>query len=91
MAQGLKQQFIEWVGKQPAERSYVYDNTCGCAFAQFLRDCWGMENPSVGASFWAAGPYGDRLVRDLPAGINDAVYAEPRTFGALAERLAAAA
>ena len=76
--------FAEWAEKQPADGTYDYMNSCGCAFQQYALVV-GLENPMVGSTFWYVGG----VKRPLPEWIDIAVSGQPHTFGALASRLRA--
>lgn len=81
---GLTEQFTDWVRTKPADEAYDYENISGCAMYCFLK--------AAGYPVEVCGGYGDwwdiHGTRHLVALPPSALSAEPRTFGALADRLA---
>ena len=68
-----KQEFIEWLGQQPKNKTYPYIETRHCAVAQFLQ-YKGCERQDSDPSFEKA------------VGVHGIVAAFPHTFGAAYRR-----
>lgn len=86
----LKEQFVDWVAKQPRDREYPYMLPGCCGFATFLKEVGICEVPRVTEQTWRDGLFSkDR--RLMPAGLDDALVEMPWTFGALHDRLTALA
>ena len=81
----LYDQFADWVKLQPADAEYDYTDNCGCALYLFLHEA-GYNPASVAPRFWRAKSAPHEAIRFAPR-LEEAVFLEPWTFGALAERL----
>lgn len=80
--------FIAWLKKQPAHRSYDYQDNYNCPFCQFLK-AHGYQGVSAGGYYVTA----DDKTYDLPNGLGQlpTPNAGEMTFGALLTRAKRAA
>lgn len=86
MALSLKAHFTEWCRKQ-GEREYEYGDIFGCALCQFLNANGYTKRAVVGGQSWRDD--GGDARHDLDFQLGEALVQHPRTFSALADRLAA--
>jgi hypothetical protein len=82
----IHKDFLKWVGEQPANDVYEYNNPFNCAFACFLKS-QGKTQVSVGPNTYLYKEGDNRISKIMPDYIDDAVHEHPRTFGALYGRL----
>jgi len=84
------QQVADWARTKPADEAYTYTNSCGCALHNFLTEtgypvrhvyAWHWEDLSGNVHWFDGG----KMWGPLASALID----EPRTFGALADRLSA--
>lgn len=79
--------FADWCEKQPPETAYNYSNSKECAVTTYLKSL-GLPCLSSAMGYWR--DY-DRVKHDLNGNFDHSASPLPRTFGALAQRLRAAA
>jgi hypothetical protein len=71
--------------RSKGDERYDYSLKHHCACAQFLRHGLGITSALVLPGYWRDEHGGAK--HDLPKGVEEAVFAPPRTFSALADRL----
>lgn len=77
--------FTEWLRSDPDTR-YEYLDNYGCAYQQYLSEGLGFHNATCGGDYFRLGDGDTKTPMDKD--IQDALWSHPRTFGALAKRLA---
>jgi hypothetical protein len=92
MAKSIEGLFIDWVARQPAERTYDYGSISDCAFCQFLKDTGIAAEPRVGGIYWHDNTTPDARRHDFSERVADALVGDDSVdgwnYGALAARLA---
>jgi hypothetical protein len=75
-----REDFINWVRQQPANKRFDYESPCGCAVAQYLGSKSYNDIKVNPKTFHITGDFGTRLWGEVPSDINF-ILACSRTFG----------
>jgi hypothetical protein len=71
--------FCKWLKTKPGKEAYIYDSTCYCVFAQFLKERKYSPHPVVGMREWHDLDNWSRMYA-IPSVIANAAQ-RSRTFG----------
>jgi hypothetical protein len=74
---------IAWLEKQPADKTYCYDDTGHCLLAQWFKSC---GTPSACLGNVCVVFAGENASRNIPVSFQKTAMPKPHTFGAALRR-----